>query len=692
MTIKPIFQPLNFPLHAGVQNTNKYTYSPRSLDLRPIHFASIINRSNTQSTSEASSSYEILREMGRKTFHYKNPPTTEEVIDWREKTDKELEVFVSKASMLAIVKNMDSKIDESKAMEIVKEACDTKRDIYTVFMEKGGCNLNWWGRFCCRWTYFLYYRSGILPNTLDTFMQTFMGKIRSELVQKDGGKNLTFLNDKLLTETNSFLDFYIIAVDNYANGIDLQGSRDVHISKEFDKKQTIPIEKLCDKFAEISVREFVPRVHFFKQSQFSSYAFARFLGWFLDSTMGWAFNQLLLRPILRKKIPAIIQSLVKSSTDAAQPTNLPFVVSITQGMLEQLRKFRIQIEQSDSDIPLPSSSVAGTAQLPEVVKKFIEVLQKEPFKTRKDLLENRNAKPPGFFASYVAKGIEDSIIEGCQALLSFLSTPGNSEEIFYRLLNLSNAPFDSPPLSTEELKVKYTALQKEMRDEARGVIQTLASRAVKSQGLPEKQVQKIRKNSENQKREKAIDTSSQLAAHSQALDQKIQSLFTISHETLNQLQGYCQILQDQGNIPQQSLSLLSDTLANICPQTILPSTDVNNIKRAFREIEKHLPLSGENRTQYLQMKTHFDLSIQKPEMLNILEELNGMVGVVDSYTNNAVLEEGKLEETKNFPFFDQGWNRSCDPSCISDHGSFARPDWSNKITPRTDLFHVVDRQ
>ena len=516
------------------------------------------------SNTSTKDSEELLREMGRKTFHYKNSLAPTEVVNWKEKTDRELDIFVKKASMLAIVNLMDSNIDGTQVLEIVNETCTTHRSVLDVYMEKAGHKRSFLYRLRARLNYFFYFHCNIIPNTLNSFMQSFLNKTRIELVQKDGGKNITTLINQLLIEASSFLDLYLQSTENYAKGIDLQGSRDTHISYELSKKHGMSVEEVCRKFALTAVRKFLPHVPFFQGWKNSSWRLLRLVGGIFDHTLGWVLNRT-LRKALQIKIPSVIQSIVMTSIDATQPSNLPFVVAITQGILEQLRKFKTQIDRAEYSSPeAVSVSVAGTEKLPEVIKKFIEVLSLEPLETRKEL--QQSAKKNSCFdilSPEIDKNIEESCIDGCRLFLSYLSNPNNSEEIFSLLLNLTNATFDSKPEDLKTLQIKYDALREQMRRESREVFQTVIKRSVTEhvQGPPESRTQQIAMNFEVLHRFRALDTVRQLLIDDQSIQSKLETFQQNSPHQPDDLINIANELDSMNEAIEgyQSLAVLNDT-------------------------------------------------------------------------------------------------------------------------------------
>lgn len=487
---------------------------------RPSLISSNVSMANTEET---------LREIRHKTLNYKASTTCAETNDWKQKTNRELDIFVQKASLFSIVSLMDKDIDGPQLLEIVNETCSTHRSVFDVYMEKSGRKHSFFQQLLARWRYFFYFKTNIISNTLSTFVRTFLDKLRSELVQKEGGKNITTLINRALSETSSFLDFYLQATENYAKGIDLHGARDVHITHELSEKLGLSEEVVCRNFALTAVREFLPQVHFFQDIRNSPWGVVRIIGISLDSTLGWIFNRLILRTALKKNIPFIFQSIVKTSIDSTQPSNLSFVVSITQGILEQLRKFKSQIELTQDSPPETPLTIAGTEKLPEVIKKFIELLKLESCQTRKELLEPREKgrlNPFKIIDKKIDADIEESCIEGCRAFLSYLTKQENSEEIFYSLFNLMNTAFESNQQDLKKLQDQYDALKIEMQREAGELFQTVIRRSVNKTllGLPESQIKETAAIFEAQQRSRSVDTIQQLFISDQSIQSKLASL------------------------------------------------------------------------------------------------------------------------------------------------------------------------
>jgi hypothetical protein len=533
MATEPIFPGYAAPLpktgasSTAVLGNRDRIVAPQSVDPCAARLAAQISGPSKPPTNiSTTDSEELLHEMGHKTFQYKNPAIPDKAVNWKNQTNQELNIVIQKATMFSVISLMDSNIDAVKTFEIVKETHRSHRSLVDVYMEKVGQNRSFPQRLLARWRHFFYFQCNIVPNIINKFMQTFLEKLRSELIQKDGGKNIPLLVDKVLTEASSFLDLYQKATENYQKGIDLQGSRDVHIAYELAKKQSI--KDVCCKFAMTAVREFLPRVPFFERWHNSSFVLLRIIGTSLDRTLGWLFNRM-LRKLLQISIPSVFESIVESSIDATKPSNLPFVVSITEGILDQLRKFRAKIEQSKDSPHEPPHSVPGSEKLPEVVKKLIDVLKLEPCDTRKELQQPSKAKSASipFLSGEIDKNILDSCIDGCRVFINYFTRQENSEEIFYLMLNLANATFESNTPTTQQewddLLIKYESLKQQMRDESRKVFQTVIHSAVNErlQGPPESHIKELIMKFEAEQHSRSLETAEKLLKNDQSIQAKL---------------------------------------------------------------------------------------------------------------------------------------------------------------------------
>jgi hypothetical protein len=343
--------------------------------------------------------------------------------------------------------------------------------------------------------YFIYFHCDIIPNTLETFVSTVLGKLRSDLVQKSGGQHLSTALEKMLSRINSFFSDYLKAVHEYAEGQGT-GSRDDYLAKQLD----LPLKAICQEFTGTALQEFLPEVSFFRSWRKSSIPavdfFAKLVTWLPEKVL----NRI-MRSFLTSEIPSVVQSIVKMTFHETQPNHLLFAVSATRAIMGQLQTFKNELGASGAspESAVKSPAILGGGQLPEVVENLMSILKLEPYKTRNALHARlhqnliRKVYEEGFFSG----AIQEGAIDGVRTVLAYLSDPDHSEELFYHLLHLSSAPFDRPPPQTQEgwqkLRDEYNALQTEMKNEAREIFSMVINRAVRKKlfGLPPEQLEQI---------------------------------------------------------------------------------------------------------------------------------------------------------------------------------------------------------
>lgn len=648
--------------------------SPSNLPQRIKH---IFATQTHPSSSPQSSSREILREIGRKTFDYNNPlPTNEPTTDWKAETNHELQITIQKSSILTIIDYMDPTLDEQTALSIVKEVVNhTDTSIYSAYIKTIGKPLAFFTRARIYCYYFFYSQCGLISDTLHTLMTHFLDKLRSELILKNGGKNLSAFNDRFLIEMSSFLDYYLEAVKDYATTNNVEGSLEVHISKRLAAKQKIPHETICREFAQTYISS-LPRIPFFQTLKNSQWALVRMLGKFLDSTIGRPLNR-----IIRKKLETTVPSLILSSLTKTcnQPTELnklPFYISITNGIIEQLKKFQQQ-QAIDEKTPSPIIHYSESDRLPEVVKKLLEILRLEPYRTQKELRENLNKDTSNDLLSReidkkTNQNLEERIIDGCRIFLSYISDQRNSEQILCRMLQLSNASlFDSTlptnPEGWAQLKTQYEACKLEMSYEAKATFQQVIQKSIEERFQASQSADTKQQIAEFQEAQhvKLIEFAQKLEIIQKKIDLDPAYIENGLDQLIAEIESYRNwfILQNIEQFPPSFQQGLEKTMCPVYQKINQILDQINQSKSALREIvlkkneidhlallEKQLkPLATngvlkESPTDAL-LKSYF-LTIQREySIIRILKELGKKNGLLSCFIGTA-----KITPISRYPF------------------------------------------
>ena len=660
-------------------STNRAANIPSS----PLPIARQISSSSSSHEVQPSSTdsllikFKILRQQLDQKLNFIPPrPIPETPVNWENKTNQELQAFVSKTSMLATVKAMDEGIEDSLAMQIVNEANIGKRALYDVFREKYGHTLHWTRRFSARWKYFLYYQSGIINNILETFATNFLSKIRSK-VQKDEGKHLLLFINTQLNEINSFLDQYLHAVESFAKSQDVD--RNQHVAAQL--KQNTDINEICNRFTELTIKEFLPHVDLFKKLKSSIFLYV--FGWILDATIGWIFNRFILQPVLRHKIPSAMQSLLESNG------SISFIYSVTHGIHEQMLKIKKFLETQNVTPSIQKSSNPAFEHLQDVVNKLIKALQLES-KVKADL-QQQNRPGPLDFTPQIYQNIGPQIIKGIndgyQALLRILSNQTSSGKAFFQLLKFSNSIYDPPFQTTDQMRMALPDLKNNTRNLAWEVFRTLIGQSAEEfvQGSSENHFQRSKANFEGKYNISATEVARHLALHVQSMNQKIQSMLTDDasnpkniiqdlNEIINDIRSYRLFFENethqsdiQREIHAASVPLFSE-LNNLCnqiPQARVLLEQLNEPYLLYKklqqiqEMQQHLEkidVKVLNKTidYLLNHKIHQFKTLTKQPTITCYLQLQ-IENKICQLLRNLLLKENLIKQFKNATTPDQ-WN------------------------------------
>ncbi|MBF8262591.1 MAG: hypothetical protein HW387_256 [Parachlamydiales bacterium] len=531
------------------------------------------------------------------------------VNDPHEQTDRELDIFIHKASMLAMVIAMDHQIAACDAMDIVNSSFDTHRSIYSLFMEKTGKNRSFFQKRAAGFKYFFLFRLGIIPNTLDTFMKTLLAKMRSELIHGEGGLNIPALNHRLLSDASFMLDLFFESAENYANG------KDKARSKRELLKQGTPFEQICRQFAQNAVYEFLPRVPFFISLKKSSWFFIRWSGFFFDATIGYAANR-----FLRFSIGKCISFLFHAkSTGAPSPslhfTMLPFAVAITSALIRQLQKFKTHIE---STIHLPNADDSREEKLLEVVTKLIKAHQLASCKTHQEV-QNQLKPASNTLSQLICVSIDQ--IDISRIFLTFISDPEHSEEIFYSALHIFDVEPPSTPEELKDLLEQYEALKGQIIGEGRELFSGMVIEQLF--GPSEKRVQQMALSVEQDLRTQLTVIHQPIQESDRLIQGKLEQIVHLPSEAIHELNDSVQRMQRPIPAP---LDSWAQAIAACQDRLNLGWHDVQKILILIPTVEASLPERGQLREIFDSMRLTLIRSIQiPPNSLDLTRELNAMI-------------------------------------------------------------------
>lgn len=624
-----------------------YTAAPKEPEPRPEpqapnpRLTALVHRSIPLEPLDANADVQVLlRNLGQKIHEYQLPIETKRTIDWRAETNRQIEDVIYKLSLIATLSMMDPHLDGNLSAEILRETCQSKRSLCEIYLEK--INPGFFASLKVRLTWFFYYQCSIIPNIIDGGAKSILQKLRSELVQKEGGKNLTSLIEILLKDFNAFLADRLKALREYAEGQG-EGSPDDHVAMKLQKD----VEGISKEFGDVMVNELLPEnISFFRAGKESPWFLVRCLTKIFASYPEKLLNNF-LRAEMRRQIPELAKSLIATSREAAQKKNLPFSIAITEGILGQLDKFKTELHQAKGEAA-PPPAPRGTDKLPEVVTHLLEVLRLEPYKTRDELKQQLNKKSlftiPGLD---INKHLQDGLVDGCRTFFSHLSDPDNAEELFAQLLYLTNLQLTSKAPSSRRdwlnLETRYNQLQKEMHREAGEIFQSVVRKTV---------TRKIEGWSDEEKKLMAVSFCSEM---------RVRLSDTAAHfdKSLSALRGKLQEMELEEETPlptggdlQDDLDAIAESLASCRTQLLSGMEDLEQfpaeaesfragIKSTLKPIILHLDSLPLRRQQARELGT---LLAQDSALAEKLRSVRKRLDTFKREEGSTLFENEELEE------------------------------------------------
>ncbi len=379
--------------------------------------------------------------------------------DWRNEADHNLKQLALNASNFSTlyflhVNRLGKTIDENLLMQITQEASKPDTSLWSIYMKHLGKELGFFDKIVAGWWYFWGHTTGVIGNSIETFLKNILHEFRSQLNDKDRESHLDTLFKKIIGRTSSFLDIYNGAMRSYAMAEqpvgDAKDYRKEAISNLYGKNlRTLSIE-----FSDIAVDEFFPKVPFFenlKKSAWTSWLYAP-----IDFLFGNFFTWI-GKKIVKKMLPDVVQKVVEKGVEATEATNLPFSIAITKTLTELFidlggtspENQPIEALPGMQDLPIaidkllvtleligPDEELAANDTQPVLRKKFKEI--DNPDSTAlKYIYEHAYHK-------YLRDEIRTGIIRATQVfLLRFVEKPQAVEKLFADLFRLFNVAFET---------------------------------------------------------------------------------------------------------------------------------------------------------------------------------------------------------------------------------------------------------
>lgn len=407
------------------------------------------------------------------------PPLNEQIdaIDWKAKTDEHCEGLCKESSALTALVEMRKMagITEKHNVELRRMAGmaakpEETRSLWKIFAEH--YNLSLWQKLCAGFAYWFYYKTSLITNTVNAYIEAFITTLQEDLTAPDN--RLKFIRS-LLAQTNEFLVEDRRATEAFAHSkTPGEGDLEKFRTRAIQSYYGGDLKKLCQAFSKRRVEEDAPTVRFFRDFQKIPGLGSIF------RLLEWAINRFVIQKIMKSLIlPSALQSAIENGVEATEPDNIAFSLAVTRFINSQLERLRIKLEDKTSP-PSQPQVLPGTELLPTVINHLMLVLDLEPLKTQPELKRKLKEieETPGFVDKMVEDALQAGIITGGHYLLEYIDQSANSSELFANILELSRAPFSSQYKDQAMLMAEFEVEQGKLKRTARQVAETIIHQEV----------------------------------------------------------------------------------------------------------------------------------------------------------------------------------------------------------------------
>lgn len=414
-----------------------------------------------------------------------------DAVDWKQRTDQNCEALCKEVSALAALTEMHkfAGISERSSVALQRLAGRAMKptetqSLWQLFVEQ--YELSLWQKFCAGLAYWLYYKTSLITNTVNAYIEAFLSRLQEDLTTADSRSK--FIHTAL-EQANAFLVEDLRATTAFAHSTtpgegDLEKFRTGAIESPYQGDLT----SLCQRFSRKRIEQDSPRVRFFRSLQ-------RIPGLgSIARLFEWAINRFIIQKIMKSLIlPSTLESAIKDGVKATEPSNIAFSLALIRFINAQLEKLQRKLQDKTTP-PSQPKVLPGTELLPTVIKHLLLVLELEPLGTQPELRRKLKEmeERPGFVDQMVGDSLQAGTLTAGHHLIQYLDHSAHSSELFAHMLELARAPFSSQHTDQAILLAQFAAEQKALNRAARKVAETIIHNEVSNLvgGVPaEKAVQ-----------------------------------------------------------------------------------------------------------------------------------------------------------------------------------------------------------
>jgi hypothetical protein len=520
-----------------------------------------------------------------------NPPDGQE--NWKIISDKQLSILADNITYYGVIRFIHpycletDEADNLDYMKIIQEVSTPidgeKPSLWSAYRKHLGKNLTW---YQCIWRYLCYtlaYSIGLFSNSIETFLYNVTDEFRKKLGQKKDKSKLDGVVTTFLIDLQNFVENYNKATEAYKDDRSADGGSVQSFREKVTKNLHGSLEKLCADFTDTAVEQFFPQIPFFRELKKNS-----LFGWFFEG-LEWIFGSPLNyigREIVRSKLPAIVESLVRTGIDKTAPQYLPFVTAINRTIAEFMADMnKLMDTPGGGESDFMSSPLDGASkQLPILIKNLMDLLdltrtddpppqfpfwvkypmrafdlmdtEHNPLLTREDYKRKLDIqkKERGSAGKWLNKTVHDAIAigiqKGCNGFFHHLvDNPQATEKMFGKLLELCNLPFQAgdPEAEWEKQKSEQITSHDKLKEEARSLFQKLTYFSVNELilGVPAEIADELRIEAHDRQKASAVHWLNQLVPLSLSIKNKInEAQGVVDDSLLKDLSRYVTVINE----------------------------------------------------------------------------------------------------------------------------------------------------
>jgi hypothetical protein len=355
-------------------------------------------------------------------------------------------------------------------LSLVKRGNEGKIELWNLFFDHYGSRLTLFQKVKAAFAYMVFYQTSLVSRIVKEFSESSVKRMVESLADK---KARLALFDRSLFHVNQYFASYIHATRDFAFGVHYPELKDHDLSayqtRAIESRYS-SIRELCEQVSIRRVESDSPKVPFFTSLQQIPLIGSMF------TALEAALNHFIRSQMKHGVLPSSLESIVNNGHEATLPDRLPFAIAMTRFMTILFKNFRDQMSKGDVAKPAESPLMDERLVSP-TVKHILMALQLKPFATQGELRKKFEELDKEKGGSVVQTILENSLVNGVDALFKYLNRTAESKELFARLFELAGGVFKETD-DEETLRSRFLDAQLELERTAGTVFDEIVKKQV----------------------------------------------------------------------------------------------------------------------------------------------------------------------------------------------------------------------